>query len=241
MVVRGSVPTCRAKLTTRHIIASRRGIHDPTKQPTRQHFHQQPHSLDVVEVDTNVVVLSICRHGEIDRRLVDPGRLRQLSVLLQVARLVGAVLVDDVDLLVLEVALANEDDVTGRNPNLLAHLAADVAEAGHAVEAEALAAAVAEHLDHLGVLLSLLLELELALGLIAVSLSPAAVLASLSCGGRNKSRKAGENFALCKRKGTQILLAHYQRTRTWRAGLWGSPFGFGMMNVLVSSDTAVAG
>ena len=223
------------------IIASRRGIHDPTKQPTRKHCHQQSHSLDVVEVDTNVVVLSICRHGEIDRRLVDPGRLRQLSVLLQVARLVGAVLVDDVDLLVLEVALADENDVAGRNPNLLAHLAADVAEAGHAVEAEALAAAVAEHLDHLGVLLSLLLELELAFGLIAVSLSPAAVLASLSCGGRvrcrtNKSRKAGENFAFCARG-----KAHYQRTRTWRAGLWGSPFGFGMMNVLVSSDTAVAG
>ena len=92
---------------------------------------------------------------------------------------------DDVDLLILEVALADEDDVAGRHPHLLAHLAADVAEAGHAVEAEALAAAVAEHLDHLGVLLPLLLELELALGLLAVSLSSAAVLASLSCGGKS--------------------------------------------------------
>lgn len=137
-------------------------------------------TLDVVEVDTNIVVLSLGRHGQIDGSLVDPGRLGKLSVLLQVTRLVGAVLVDDVDLLVLEVALADEDDVTGSHPHLLAHLSADVAQAGHTVEAEALAAAVAKHLDHLGVLLSLLLELELALGLLAVSLSSAAVLASLS-------------------------------------------------------------
>lgn len=142
-----------------------------------------PTTLDVIEVDTNIVVLSLGRHGQIDGGLIDPGRLGQLSVLLQVTRLVGGVLVDDVDLLVLEVTLADKDNVTGGHPHLLAHLSADVAQAGHTVEAEALAAAVAKHLDHLGVLLSLLLELELALGLLAVSLSSAAVLASLSCGG----------------------------------------------------------
>ena len=138
-------------------------------------------TLDVVKVDTNIVVLSLCRHGQIDCGLIDPGRLGQLSVLLQVTRLVGGVLVDDVDLLVLEVSLSDKDDVTGSHPHLLAHLSADVAQTGHAVEAEALAAAVAKHLHHLGVLLSLLLELELALGLLSVSLSSAAVFASLSC------------------------------------------------------------
>lgn len=49
------------------------------------------------------------------------------------------------------------------DPDLLPHLAADVGKALLAVEALGLEAAVAEHLDDLGVLLALLLEDELAL------------------------------------------------------------------------------
>ena len=90
------------------------------------------------------------------------------------------VLVDDVALVVLEIAQAAEHDVAGAHPDLLAHLSADVAEARGAVEAVALAAAVAEHANHLGVLLPLLLELELPLRLLVLVLAAAAVLAALS-------------------------------------------------------------
>ena len=46
-------------------------------------------------------------------------------------------------------AEAHEHDVAGRHPDLFAHLPADVPQPRHAVEAVALAAAVAEHADDL--------------------------------------------------------------------------------------------
>ena len=97
------------------------------------------------------------------RRLVDPQALRQLPVRLERARLLGAVLEDHVRLAVLVVAQADEHDVAGVDPDLLAHLAADVREALDAVDALRVEAVVAEHLEDLGVLLAVLLEDELAL------------------------------------------------------------------------------
>mmetsp|Transcript_3109 Transcript_3109/g.7484 ORF Transcript_3109/g.7484 Transcript_3109/m.7484 type:complete len:260 (-) Transcript_3109:114-893(-) len=139
------------------------------------------HSLDIVKGDTQiVVVVTVVAHGHVDGRLVDAGVLRQLPVLLEVSCLVGRVLVDDVDLFVLKVSLGHQHDVTGGDPYLFAHLSANVSQSGDTVEAKALAPAVSEHLDDLGVLLAVLLELELALGLLSVALSPAAVLSSLS-------------------------------------------------------------
>ncbi len=60
------------------------------------------------------------------------------------------------------------------------HLAADVAEALGAVDAHGFAAAVAEHPEDLGVLLSILLENQLALLIVGLVLSPLSVLASFS-------------------------------------------------------------
>jgi len=138
-------------------------------------------SLDIVERNTNVIIVIISRHGHIDGRLIDPRILRQLAVLLEVTRLVGGVLVHDVDLLVLEVTLAHQDDVTGRDPHLLPHLAADVSQPRHTIEAEAFAAAVAQHLHDLRVFLSILLEFQFAFAFLSVALSSSSVLATLSC------------------------------------------------------------
>src|ERR1700761_1984147 len=68
------------------------------------------------------------------------------------------------------------------HPNLLPQLAPDVREplsVAVAVEAHSLQAAVAQHLDHLRVLLALLLEDELALLVVVLILSATAILATL--------------------------------------------------------------
>jgi len=57
----------------------------------------------------------------------------------------------------------NEHDVAGVDPDLLAHLAADVREALDAVDALRVEAVVSQHLEDLGVLLAVFLEDELAL------------------------------------------------------------------------------
>mmetsp|Transcript_16601 Transcript_16601/g.38339 ORF Transcript_16601/g.38339 Transcript_16601/m.38339 type:complete len:237 (+) Transcript_16601:61-771(+) len=147
--------------------------------------------LDVVEGDTEVVVVvTVVAHRHVDGGLVDSSVFGELPVLLEVAGLVGRVLVDDVDLLVLEVSLGDQDDVTRGDPDLLSHLPADVPQAGHTVEAEALAPTVPEHLDDLRVLLAVFLELELALGLLSVALSSSSVLSSLSLWFRHLFRSA---------------------------------------------------
>ena len=61
---------------------------------------RRAHSLDLVEVDADVVVGIVSFHGHVYGRLVDARRLGQLSVLLQVTRFVSVVLVDDVHLCV---------------------------------------------------------------------------------------------------------------------------------------------
>lgn len=58
--------------------------------------------------------------------LVDLGVLGQLAVRLEGAGLVGRVLEDDVALAVLEFAQREEDDIALVDPDLLAHLAADL-------------------------------------------------------------------------------------------------------------------
>ena len=97
------------------------------------------------------------------RRLVDPQALRQLPVRLERPRLLGAVLQNDVGLSVLVVPQPDQHHVAGVDPDLFAHLAADVREALDAVDALGVEAVVAEHLEDLGVLLAVLLEDELAL------------------------------------------------------------------------------
>lgn len=69
---------------------------------------------DLAELDVVVVLLLA------EVRLVDLGRLGQLAVRLQVARLVRVVLENDVRPGVLEVAQADQDDVALTDPDLSA-------------------------------------------------------------------------------------------------------------------------
>lgn len=59
---------------------------------------RDPISLDIIEVDANVVFPSVSFHREIDGSLVDSRVLGQLSVLLQVTRFVRVVTMDNVHL-----------------------------------------------------------------------------------------------------------------------------------------------
>ena len=108
---------------------------------------------------------------------------------------------DNVHLLVLKVTLSNENDVSSGHPNLFPHLAANVTEAGHSVEAEAFTATVAKHPDDLGVLLSFLLEFEFTLRLLSISLSPTPIFPSFSC--RNVRAWNGEGVDKVRPGGKQ--------------------------------------
>ena len=59
-----------------------------------------PHSLDLVEVDTDIIIGIVSFHCHVYGSLVDARRLGQLSVLLEVSGLVRIILVDDVHLCV---------------------------------------------------------------------------------------------------------------------------------------------
>ena len=133
--------------------------------------------VHVVEVEEVVVFVSFLLEGV---RLVDADGVRELAVRLERARLVRQVLEDDIRLLILEVSQTEEDDITRVDPHLFAHLPANVAQTLHAVDALRLQTAVAQHAKHLRVLLTILLEDQLAL-LVALVLSSAAVLTSLPC------------------------------------------------------------
>jgi hypothetical protein len=112
--------------------------------------------------------------------LVEADIVGELAVGLEEAGLVRHVLEDDIGLVVLVVAQADEHDVAAGDPDLLVHLAADMAQPLAAVDAQGLAAAVPEHAQHLRVLLAVLLEHELALLVVRLVLAALAVLASLA-------------------------------------------------------------
>ena len=111
--------------------------------------------------------------------LVDFSTLWQLAVRFQTPRFVRTVLEYNIALLVLVVAQREQDDVALVDPDFLAQLTADVGEALLAVEAERLEAAIAEHLEHLRVLLALFLERQLALFVVVFVLAATPVFTSL--------------------------------------------------------------
>lgn len=137
-------------------------------------------SLDIVEINTNIVVVIVTSHGKINRCLVDTGSLGKLTILLQVSRLICAVFVDNIHLFILKVTLSDQYDISSSDPDLLAHLSTNMSEAGDSIKAEAFTTAVSQHFNNLGILLSFLLEFKLALGFFSVSLSSPAVLSTLS-------------------------------------------------------------
>mmetsp|Transcript_38181 Transcript_38181/g.92864 ORF Transcript_38181/g.92864 Transcript_38181/m.92864 type:complete len:205 (-) Transcript_38181:178-792(-) len=130
--------------------------------------------------NTEVFIVIVIRHGHVDCCFVNPCIFGKFTVLFEVTGLVGRVLVDDVDLLVLEVTFRDQDDITGRDPDLLPHLSTDMSKTRHTVEAETFAPAVTKHLDDLRVLLPVLLEFQFTLTFLAVSLSPSTVLSAFS-------------------------------------------------------------
>mmetsp|Transcript_6490 Transcript_6490/g.16711 ORF Transcript_6490/g.16711 Transcript_6490/m.16711 type:complete len:242 (+) Transcript_6490:16-741(+) len=133
--------------------------------------------LDVLEVEESVVLILLLVESGLG--FVDADVVRQLAVRLETSGLVGVVLEDDVGLLVLKVPQSDQDDVSGADPHLLPHLAADVCKPLDAVDALGVQAAVSEHPDDLRVLLAILLEDKLAL-LLSLVLPPPPVLSSLS-------------------------------------------------------------
>ena len=59
---------------------------------------RRAHSLDLVEVDADIIVRVVALHCPVYGRLVDARRLGELSLLLEVSGLVRIILVDDVHL-----------------------------------------------------------------------------------------------------------------------------------------------
>ena len=152
----------------------------------------QAFTLNVVEVDTNIVVLTPTLHRQINSSLINSRVLRQLLVLLEVPRLIRCVLMDDIDLPILEVPQSAQHDIPSSHPNLLPHLSPNVTQPGHPIEAKTLTPTISKHSDNLGILLAVLLELKLALCLLVVVLSTTTVLTAFSWGRRVEIDKEGK-------------------------------------------------
>jgi len=111
---------------------------------------------DVVKLDFIVVwSVRIC--------VVDFSVLGQLSVGLQTPSLVCVVFEDDVGLIVLVISESHQNNVRRIDPDLFPEFPSDVAKSFGAVETHGLQSTVTQHFDHLGVLLSILLEHQLSL------------------------------------------------------------------------------
>ena len=136
--------------------------------------------LNIIEVDTDVVIVVGGTHGLVNGSFIDPGSFRQFTILFQIPRLICRIFVQNVNLFVLEITLADQDNVSCRNPYLLSHFSSDVTQASDTVVTKAFTSSVSKHSHNLGVFLTLLLELQFALGLFAVSLSSPTVLPALS-------------------------------------------------------------
>merc|ERR1719201_2951015 len=158
---------------------------------------RRAHSLDLVEVDAAIIVRVVALHCHVYGSLVDARRLGQLSVLLEVSGLVRIILVDDVHLIILVLSQANKHNIARRDPYLLSHFAPNMTQTSDAVDAVALAAAVAEHADDLRVLLAGLLEFELAFGLLVLVLAAPPVLAALALILRHDLRVAASSASCC--------------------------------------------
>lgn len=150
------------------------------------------HILDIITKLNNVLLIIILAKFAIQRNLVDLGILGQLTVRLQIPRLVWVVLEDDVRFRVLIVSQANQNNVALIDPHLLAQLAPNVTQTFDAVKAERLQPAVAQHFQYLSVLLTVLLEDQLSLFVFVFVLTTTAVFASLSLVLRHGCESRGE-------------------------------------------------
>ena len=87
---------------------------------------RRAHSLDLVEVDADIIVRVVALHCHVYGSLVDACRLGQLSVLLEIPCFISIILVDDVHLIILVLSQANKHNIARRDPYLLSHLSSDV-------------------------------------------------------------------------------------------------------------------
>ena len=102
-------------------------------------------------------------------------------MLLQTACLVRRILLDHIGLAVLKLTQRQQDNIAVVDPYLFAHLAANMRQALLTVKAQRLQTPIAQHPHDLCILLALVLENELALGLVIIPSAPA-ILTALALG-----------------------------------------------------------
>merc|ERR1719220_2537961 len=112
--------------------------------------------LDIVELNVVVNAFFTERNG-----LVDLDSFWELTVRLQVSRLVSRVLENDVSSGIVIVSKADQDNVRLINPDFLAQLSTNVTETLDTIEAHSLKATIAQHFDHLGILLTIFFKDQL--------------------------------------------------------------------------------
>mmetsp|Transcript_15754 Transcript_15754/g.29392 ORF Transcript_15754/g.29392 Transcript_15754/m.29392 type:complete len:217 (-) Transcript_15754:18-668(-) len=132
-----------------------------------KNFSDSTYVLLDIFTEMHIVILVISIHKI---SVIDSHAIWKLLVGLQIPRFLRRVLNDDVALLILKVTQRNKHNVSLIHPDFLAHLATDVTEPLCAVAAHHLTTAVAQHPQHLAVLLAILLEDELALCVVCAAL-----------------------------------------------------------------------
>mmetsp|Transcript_24333 Transcript_24333/g.36918 ORF Transcript_24333/g.36918 Transcript_24333/m.36918 type:complete len:204 (-) Transcript_24333:9-620(-) len=147
--------------------------------------------IDLVDEVNGIAVASLV----LQVRFVNFHVIGKFAILLQLTSLIGSVLSDDVALFVLEVSKRDQDDVTQVDPDLLSHLASNVAQTLGAVTALNLASAVAQHAKDGTVFLADILELQFLLHLGVVGLGPLGLVTSELVLRHLRCSKLDGNFA----------------------------------------------
>jgi hypothetical protein len=141
--------------------------------------HCHPHPHDHIWQCGQCAYYPWAQKESIRISLVDLRTLWQLPICLQTPRLVRTVLEYDVSLLVLVVSKREQYYIALVDPDFLSELPTDMGEALLAVEAERFEAAVAEHLEDLGIFLAFFFEGQLALLVVVFVLATTPVFTSL--------------------------------------------------------------
>ena len=152
--------------------------HHSNLYPRRtRHYHPHPrgHICNTVSIHPT----QSDKKKSIRISLVNLCTFWQLAICLQTSRFIRTVFEYDVSLLVLVVSEGEQDYVALINPDFLAELATNVGEAFLAVEAERFEAAVAEHLEDLGVFLTFLFKGQLTLLVVVFVLATTPIFTSL--------------------------------------------------------------
>mmetsp|Transcript_18149 Transcript_18149/g.28647 ORF Transcript_18149/g.28647 Transcript_18149/m.28647 type:complete len:246 (-) Transcript_18149:19-756(-) len=152
----------------------------PAAQQRLQRGFPGPAALDIIKVNTNIIVSTIAFHCKIHSSFIDAGIIRQLAILFQVSCFVCIISMYDITLVILVVSQPAKYNITRTNPDLLSHLASNMPQPVNTIITVKLTPSIPKHSHNLSVLLSIFLEFKLSFCLFIFILPPPSIFTTLS-------------------------------------------------------------